>query len=186
MASSASGPACLSPSAGNLLPDPGFEADLGAWGGQFNPQAAWNPSDATSCRASGSLQLSAPDDAGLGDAGAQVTPQGCRSVTPGNRYDFGAMVFAPSDIPAGQVSLQVVWDAYSDCHSPYAGEPGSTLIADSIRGGQWQSLASSAVAPAADLIVPAGAQAATMTLRVATGYVVLFDDLYLTECPGGF
>src|SRR5215472_15797145 len=94
---------CLCPSAGNLLPEPGFDTDVSAWG--QNGGAAFNSLDATSCPRSGSLEVQV-DAVG----GSQIVMNAqCVPVSAGQTYDFGARVLVPAVFRFPAASIGVEW-----------------------------------------------------------------------------
>lgn len=167
-------PACLTPSTGNLLPGPGFDTGANAWQG-----GGWSPIDATGCAASGSAEVPLPEEVEAGIGSSYTINNNCVSVTPGTKYDYGAMVRVPAT-PGVQVSVQVQWTDVANCNG--GGSGPAALMADPSVSGSWQALGSSAVAPA-------GMNAAYLVLQVnstGTAASALFDDVYLSECPGSF
>jgi hypothetical protein len=109
----------------------------------------------------------------------------CVPVEAGKEYDFGALVLMPNTAGvAGKVQLS--WTQRTDCTGSFTTVDAPSP--DSSRTGSWQWVGSSATAPS-------GAAGAQLVLTASTALVpeggaantsVLFDDVYLSLCPGGF
>lgn len=162
---------CPKQSPANIVPNGGFDENLGGWGGDLGGE------DASGCPVSRSLLLVAtPGDNGSILIGQSYSP--CFSMVGSQRYSFGA-AFRRS--AGSKVSCFVLtWPDAGACAAGSDGSGGTRL--ESIDDGlaqlnQWTRAATELDA------LPAAVSARVNCRTDGKGYV---DEVYLAPAPGGF
>jgi hypothetical protein len=160
---------CLTPDSRNLLGNPGFDGNLGAWNvdsgtGTFTYAGG---ADATGCASSGSAYLETPWD---GSADMQRIWQ-CVPVSPNTTYNFGARIF-------GQGSWAYCnLDLYTGASC--SGGPSEAA------SGLWFNLVWSPDQDA-QVTMPSNVVSARVSCHIEGGGAAYFDTLYLSSAPGEY
>jgi hypothetical protein len=159
---------CVAPSAGNLVPNPGFDSTI--WpkiGSSFGP-GTWNTSDAAGCPTSGSLQVSSSDDARI-------------CVTFGAVATIYAGYMVNRSTAQGEFGCYVdTWYLSANCQDAWDYGNVDLLIAPNLTG--WRPVSAAIPIPASGIKSLMLACHAGM----ATVAPVLLDRFYLRTSPGEF
>ncbi len=168
----------------NLITNPGFEADLGAWTVSAGDEpsdpteAGWVSDDVAGSPSSGAVQVT---DRFASTHTNLFGLEQCVAVTAGERYDFGAWVqYPPGQERTGHFNVQLEWYATSDCSSSGFIDFERLRVEDP--SDRWQ------LAQSLGHAAPAGAVAATLALvmrknEAGGSFHGLYDDTRL--CPEG-
>lgn len=158
----------------NRLANPTFDANLAHWS-LPNGLAEWVAQDARGSNTSGAARVSTIAGPNSGHGISQ-----CVAVVPGKRYAAGGELFvANGQSEPGRGFLNLNWHADSNCASIIT---GAGAVDSTTTKGQWEPLATTAVAPA-------GAHSATIVLAahkdsgatLSVPFEVLADNAYFGE-----
>jgi hypothetical protein len=166
---------CPQPSTGNLIKNPGFDANLSGWTVDPGPATIdWQPgtfltangsyADANACSFSGSAYISEQDS---GDS--QLIWQ-CVNVVPQTDYNFG-------------VQIATLSGAYAFCDADLYAGPGCTGGTSNAADYEWLNVAwSSGTFPT--MFNTGFSTTVKISCHVEMGGSFFFDDIYLTPAPG--
>jgi hypothetical protein len=126
---------CRRPSANNLLANPGFDTNLGGWGGVLpTGEPNWVSDDADGCPESGAVHGNSTSE------NTNRAPNQCVPVTPGATYHFGARFKAMTN----NQFLELLYYSDPSCQAQVAHGP---LVQISTVPTNWAPLEGSAVVP---------------------------------------
>jgi hypothetical protein len=168
-ATKAACPACpKAASAGNLVPNAGFDKNLGGWTGDLGGE------DASTCALSKSLLLvGTPGDDGSILQGAGLSP--CFSLPGGKKFNFGAAMRRAAGSKV--TCYPLVWSDSAACASNVGGAQRLDSVDDSLGGlNQWNR--ATVEIPAQ----PADGWARVNCLADGKGFV---DEVFVSPSPGG-
>jgi hypothetical protein len=158
---------CAGQSAGNLVPNAGFDNSIWPlFGNTGNPIGNWNSSDAHECANSGSLQV-----------GTNSDPRVC--VTYGSVSTLYAGYMINRSTADGQVGCFVdTWYYGNDCQNTFDLGDVDVLIAPNRTG--WQQVSGT-------ITVPAMTKSLLLACHLVSATApALFDRVYVRTTPGGF
>jgi hypothetical protein len=159
----------------NLLPNPHFDTDTTPWGTGF-AYCCWDgANDAEGSPGSGSARGAFSTAEVVGE---EAVVGVCMPAVAATTYTFGGKVLIPTQATAGTATINLGFYTTSNCST---GQLGTTTTLTLNQGAGWQSVSTSATAPAGSTylyLFTAIEQSAT------TGSVAAnFDDLLLETGP---
>jgi hypothetical protein len=127
---------CRTPSINNLVVNPGFETNLGGWGGVLpSGEPNWVSDDADSCPESGSVHGNNTHE------NTNFSPGQCIQVAAGHTYYFGALFKAPTDLQ----TLSMIYYSDPACQTNVGNGPYIQISAAPIN---WSPLTGTVTPPA--------------------------------------